>query len=175
MADSKRIESYIRKVVADACATQNRSANEVEWQYMLIENDLLFVIKCPYEKVVRTVAYRLHKNMERNCRVKFHFVNNNAMRVCYDAWNAAEYRLLLEDIDPNYSIAEWVVFGKKYTVEAFEKFDIGDQSAPEHLAKLKEAGYDYTDDSASWETFEAAYKAVYGKTPMGRYLENLKK
>ncbi len=165
--NTNAIDRYIQKVIDDAFKAEERTNQNTQWQYRVIGSNMLFVIKCPYERVARKAVWRLLKNVPKNFGLGFHFVNDNATKVCYDAWNVSRFSLA-DEADPNFGIDAWTVFGKERVIQAF---GMQRDSGLDYLNSLKEFGYDYMEDNVPWKTFEAAYKAVYGKTPMEDYLE----
>lgn len=62
----KQLRSYIEKVIADACKSENRP-NDVTFDAFVIDNTaLLLLLHCKYMRVQRRVYYRILANLPKN-------------------------------------------------------------------------------------------------------------
>jgi len=167
--NEKQITSYIEKVISEAAAAENHE-NDVQYQYLLIDNDLLFAIKSKYQRVRRRIEYRLLHNLERNFGLCFNLVYPDKPFENIDCFKASHYSIYdqTNGITPNNSFMEWTCFGRKVTVTSVYGIRPDNELGMAHLNRLKENGYDFTVGSSEqkWELFKEAYERAYGETPM---------
>ena len=92
-------QAYLSEL-AESAKAENRP-NDVRYQYIIIGNDLLFVIKSQYQKVRRRIEYRLLRNLKRNFGLRFNLIDG--------VFSNSKYGIY-EGIDPNRSFMEWDFF-----------------------------------------------------------------
>lgn len=146
---------YIDKVISESTKAENRP-NDVRYQYIIIGNDLLFVIKSKYQKIRRRIEYRLLHNLERNFGLRFNLIDS--------AFSNSKYGIY-EGIDPNRSFMEWNCFKQEVTIFYCNGIRPNGELGRPHLELLKENGFDYSSDK-NWNLFEEAYEKAYGELPI---------
>lgn len=82
------LDEYIRNCIIDAYDTENKKFEEdkVFWYYIIIGNQFMFHITCPYLRIRRKVMYRLTNNLSK------HFPDLQIEGYCY----------FEEKFDPNF-------------------------------------------------------------------------
>lgn len=155
---------YIDKVIAESAKAENRP-NDVRYQYIIIGNDLLFVIKSQYQKVRRRIEYRLLRNLKRNFGLRFNLIDG--------VFSNSKYGIY-EGIDPNRSFMEWDFFKQKVTIFYCNGIRPNEELGLNHLEVLKKNGFDYSRDK-NWSMFEKAYEKAYGELPVTGFLKMQKK
>lgn len=163
------LDDYIRSAIAEACYRENRP-DDVQYQYRIIKNYLLFAIKSRYKRVRNHVEDQLMRYVPFKYGLKVQVVYpdplhevGNHIPIIFDLFLASE------GVDPNHSCDEWVVFGKKYTIRYFRGLTTassGKENALEHLALLEKNGYRYTYGKENWEDFRQAFRKAYGRDPI---------
>ena len=167
MVDASALRRYVEK-----CAKQSAKAehvpNDVEYEYRIIDEYILFACRSEYGKSIRRFLYRLLFNLPRNFGLYLNVVIPDP-RGLGDAYRIdAPFYLAKYGVDPNYSVLEWTVFGEPRVVCA-ETGNCRDRGTP-HLEKLKKYGYDCQGPSHDdWYLFKAAYEQAYGITPFEGY------
>ena len=169
--DVNKLKQYIDRVIDEACKSEGRE-NKVRYQACLIDNNLIFAFKCRYIRVRKKIEYRLLKNLKKNFGLDFSLVMSDPLHERPDVLEATKFDLfpISCGVDPNYSVAEWTVFGKKYLIRSFERKhlnpfvrnDSGREGFRKHLQAMKDHGYDYR-EKHSWSDYEQAYEAAYGE------------
>lgn len=149
----KDLKHYIDMVIEDACKAENRN-NDVKYQYCIIQNNLVLVLRTHYRRVLSRIEYRLKRNVTKN----FGLIYDRNFDI-YDG------------IDFNYSIAEWNVFGKNMTVRTYPRnprcYELLNPLAVEagcyslHVERLKLLDPNYT--KMTWNQYCSAYEQLYGK------------
>ena len=166
---SQDITQYLRKVVYDAHLSEHRPI-DFECEYFIIDGTMLFAMRCPYTKVRNRIAYRLENNLpKRNLKFQLVYPSNDVKYFQHHDFD------IIDDLDPNYSIALCNIFGKFYTIRAYADKYISpylfkyDENGSINLNKLKEHGFDYMTDinykvplSKRWEKFKHAYEELHG-------------
>lgn len=165
---SEGVSKYITKVCKDACVTEQRPV-DVQYQYSLVNGMLVFAVKCPWKRVERRINYRLERNLRKNFNVIF--CNVMEMNSPID--------FVPGDIDPNFSFAEWELFGEWGTLRISEdpflnphlhiSAKAGDQETK--YQALERVGYAYNGypckTHSDWELFCEYYKKAFGDLPKG--------
>jgi len=176
----KNVESYINKVIEDACRSEDRH-NDVEFDYQVLpDRVLLFSIRTKYLRVQRRVLYRLHKNFEKNFGLRFNLIYPDPCR-CGIAGirEEATYDILpiSQGLDPNYSCLRITVFGKHYILRSLYGIRPDGELGMPHLNKLMEHGFDFEakyPPEEEWDIFVKAYIDAYGDPPMKGALDQEK-
>lgn len=65
MTKYQKVDSYIKKVIADACAAENRQ-NDVKYKFCIIEDNVVMRVSSRYRRVIMKIEYRLTNNLPRN-------------------------------------------------------------------------------------------------------------
>lgn len=156
-------QAYLSEL-AESAKAENRP-NDVRYQYIIIGNDLLFVIKSQYQKVRRRIEYRLLRNLERNFGLRFNLIDGDFSNSKYGIY---------EGIDPNRSFMEWDFFKQKVTIFYCNGIRPNEELGLNHLEVLKKNGFDYSRDK-NWSMFEKAYEKAYGELPVTGFLKMQKK
>lgn len=180
------LKRYIEKVIDDATKSCGRE-NDVLYQAMIIDNNLLFAVKTKYKLVRLVIERRLLRNLTKNFGLSLHVIYPDPMKENYDAWMAAKFDIFesISTPDSHYSIMKWNVFGKDCLIRTFDftsgylnpiaskATSIGDYDGKTHLKMMKEHGYDFEKVydrpcpyADSWETYCKAYEEAYGKPVM---------
>lgn len=166
--NEKDLKRYIEKVISEAAVAENRE-NDVQYQYLIIDNDLLFAVKSKYRRILRKIGFRLFKNLERNFGLHFNFVYSNLFVEFGECFRSSVYSICDQKsagIDPNHSFVEWDCLGRKVTITYAHGIRPKAELGLPHLMKLKVCGYNYETDMWDWNTFKTAYEKAYGETPM---------
>ncbi|MNY85844.1 hypothetical protein D3C78_20440 [compost metagenome] len=163
-----KIDSYIKKVITDACVSENKP-NDVTYQFGILEGTVIFVINTRYIRVKRKIQYRLQNGIPKNFDLKFN----------------EGFDIVIGAFDLNFAIARWDVFEHFATISAFwphnhlrplyTNFDTSGEWVPakhiEELAKVngvmsKEEFHEnwtgYEDGIRGWNKYLEDYKKVYG-------------
>ncbi len=155
-------QAYLSEL-AESAKAENRP-NDVRYQYIIIGNDILFVIKSQYQKVRRRIEYRLLRNLERNFGLRFNLIDG--------AFSNSKYGIY-EGIDPNRSFMEWDCLKQKVTIFYCNGIRSNKELGFHHLEVLKKNGFDYSCDK-DWNLFETAYEKAYGELPIMTVLKRRK-
>jgi len=141
-----KIDRYINKVISDACLAEGKE-NDVQYQFRIVEDVVVFAIDTKFERVKRRVEYRLRNNIPKNFGLKFN----------------EDFDIYIGGFDLNYSIMRWDVFGQFSTLRAF-----GDKEhlQPKHgenetLDFFIDRKYDQ--DESGWNSYLSDFEKVYGK------------
>lgn len=169
-----KLYSYIEKVINEAALTEQRP-NDVQYQFLIIENDLLFAIKSNYQRVRRRIEYRLLNNLKRNFGLRFNLVYPDSLSENHDCFRESAYRAYDSGncIDANNAFMEWNCFGHNMIITSCYGLRSHNELGLPHLNKLLEFGYDYTksSDNKNWTKFETAYEQAYGEIPLIGFLK----
>ncbi|MCM1215390.1 MAG: hypothetical protein NC548_12830 [Lachnospiraceae bacterium] len=159
-------KKYIDKVIQESCASEKRE-NDVEYDILIVDDDLLFAIKSKYQRVRRRIYYRLRNNLYKNFGLHFHLVMPSSSAEDYDSFMACKY-IIYDKISPNHTFMFWDLFGKKYAVASVYGIRPEDELGICHLTVMKSQGYDYCEDhdTENWKKYIDAYKAAYGEEPI---------
>ncbi len=147
-------QAYLSEL-SESAKAENRP-NDVQYQYIIIGNDLLFVIKSKYQKVRRRIEYRLLHNLERNFGLRFNLIDG--------VFSNSKYGIY-EGIDPNRSFMEWDCFKQKVIIFYCNGIRPDGELCGSYLKDLKKNGFDYCCDK-DWNLFEVAYEKAYGELPI---------
>lgn len=162
----KNLGSYIHKVIDDSCKMENRP-NDVKYQFCIIEDNLIGVISSKYSRVERRIQNRLKNNLFKNFKLKFN----------------EDFYILYNQIDVNFSIARWNIFGKFATIVSISKLNLlppyvknheeGEILNSKHLEELfklngidpknKECWKNYSGNNEDWEKYLRDYKKIYSE------------
>ena len=161
------LKEYISKVCKDACISEQRPIH-VDYQYAIVEDKLIFAVRTKYQRVTRRINYRLDNNIGKNFGLVFCNVE--------DIYSKIDF--VSECIDPNFSFASWVLFGKWGTLRCGEDSILNPHlhiSCHEYGEKNKyqrlcEAGYcpnlNYGENTAEeWKEFCDYHERVFGDRP----------
>lgn len=188
-----KLQDYINRCAKDACVSENREY-DVQMQWRIIGNDLLFAIKSKYKRVRNRIEYRLLNNIKKNFGLDFHLVyptNGPLEHVgCYQdslyyldgEWIGIDFDLeVFNDSDdrdhepypsPSYAniIDKWIVFGKEYVI-ATHYTNNSEETYKIFCNKIFDHGYR---TGNSFDDFVNAYKSAYGYTPLEYMNKNLR-
>lgn len=166
----KDLDAYINKCIDDACTKEKRD-NDVKFQYMIINKELIFGIKSKYQKVRRRVEYRLLKNLKKNFGYNFNIVYPDSMKET----GSEDSEFIIIDISSsvpvNHVISTWNLFGKDYYLEYIHGNRPKSELGSGHINKLEENGYDYP--SGGWDNYCDAFTKAYGMNPMTSFLKDV--
>ena len=61
----KRLDTYFEKCIKDAYDSENRTYDpkQVKWFYVVVENQILFYIQTPFNRVTQKATYRIGNNI----------------------------------------------------------------------------------------------------------------
>lgn len=64
----ERLDNYFEKCIKDAYKTEDREydSKKVKWFYIVVNNQILFSVDTPYERVTRRAENRIKNNVEKN-------------------------------------------------------------------------------------------------------------
>lgn len=162
------IKSYIEKVISDAVRQDERKMT-VDYEYAVHNGVLILAMRCTFLTVARKIIYRLEHNLTRNCKnitaISIIYLNNWRYNV-NQRYHIAKRS---DGIDPNHTIGRVTLMNCMYTIRDYMKEYSGIAfNALPHLNKLREHGYDYTDDYTEdgrtedqWNRFVNAMKECY--------------
>lgn len=151
----EKLQQYIENVISDVCKSENRE-NDVKYQYCIIHNVCILVIKTRYSRVKRKIYNKLAR--ERLFETKFNIAYNRHFNVD-------------DRIDFNYSFTKWNVFGKEMYISVYHDYpryrellnpvvqEYGRHSL--HIEKLKDMCKDYS--TLTWDEYSHMYELMYGK------------
>lgn len=169
-ATKKNLDDYISRCVENACTTKGVK-NDVQWDYRIIEDMLIFCISSKSRGVRILVENRLLRNLKKNFGLSFHLAypghssNDSKECICVSKFELRNP----DDVSPNHSIDKWNVSGKSYVLTSVLGNRPVEELGQPHVTKLVNAGYDY--DNQSWEMFLEAYRLTYGQTPLECFLK----
>lgn len=172
---------YINRVCEDAAKSVNRD-NDVQWQFCIIKNNVVFSMRSKYIKVRSRILYRLARNFDnkfKGLHFKFIPAYTYDMRMrftgMYDSTRGFSVHELREGIDLNYSFAEWNFFGKPVTLQSFQDNELISEDAGKPGIKVANKHYenfvDLTGDPGygmhthDWGTYCKDYMRIYGHAP----------
>lgn len=165
----EQVEKYLNTVIEDSAKSEQRP-NDVRFEYLIVDDNLLFAMKSGFQRVMYRISYRLSHNLFKNFGVHFnliypwgyswHDVSTEPGSICNELDG---YGNPVGDIDPNHSFMTWEFFGKKVTIRSVYGIRPDAELGTPHLEKLAACGYDY-DGTQLWEDFERAYNAAYGES-----------
>ena len=165
------LKNYIEKVIADSCKTENR-VDDVDYQYCIIQNTIVFCIKTKYQRLSRRIIYRLSKNTERNFGLKFSLVYPDILEFSngfgIDVTESECY------FDINHTFTRWNVFGNNAYLSTYPanpnyaellnpNYDIkGQEMMSSHVEEILKIYPDYY-GKMTWDEYVDIYKEMYGK------------
>lgn len=137
--DTQQLSTYIRKVVADAFATEHRQP-DVECRAWLLDGDTLFILlPTKYQRVKTRVFYRLEHNLHKNFGVSL-----------------AEHRFCNHDMDKPALVVDDYCVEAGYTVG---RIQVGSRT---YLIQLTAVGNksEHLQHGLNAETFQQVWDAV---------------
>ena len=161
------LKEYIIKVCKDSCLAEHHPV-DVSFQYAIVEDMLVFAMRCPYKRVLGRINYRLGNNLRKNFGLVYCNVEDQYSRLDF----------LPGDIDPNFSFAEWQVFGKWGTLRIGEHEILNPHlhisarvgGIPTKYESLLSKGYIYSvikdsECKEAWNKFCNCYEEAFGDRP----------
>lgn len=113
----ENLKNYVEKCFKDAFKTENREYKKEDWsfEYILVKNlsgviQLVPILNCKYNRVLRKVEYRLQNNLKKN--FGFEYGNTNDMRLSFDETGM---------IDFNFTQAMFKYNGKQLSLSIFDE------------------------------------------------------
>lgn len=168
----KRLDRFIINT-CDLYARVEQRPNDVKFQYRAIgDTYLLLAIKTEYARVRRRVENKMLKILPNTFGMILQVVYPDPMHDNPRCYENTMFDIIERHIDPNYTIDQWDIFGKRYFIRWFGgNYQSDDDAGTPHLENLRNHGYDHLRDDINWEMFRDAYKSAYGLTPF-EFCEN---
>lgn len=161
------IDQMVKTAICVGCKRENRP-NDVQYEYYIIGNNILFAIKSKYMRVRKYIEGRMLNDLKKK-GITFHLVYPDPMHENFVCWKASKFDLYETNngVDPNHSFDIWRPFNGKYeyTIRCYHGIRPIEEDPRVHLNRLKEFGFDYEVDK-EWDKFEQAYKDAYGISPL---------
>lgn len=134
----ENLKNYVEKCFKDAFKTENREykKEDCSFEYVLVKNlngviQLVPIINCKYNRVLRKVEYRLQNNLKKN--FGFEYGNTNDMRLSFDKTGMIDFnftqamfkyngkQISLSISDENTNVYENENFGECMVAFTYEK------------------------------------------------------
>ena len=165
VATAKSIENYLNIVCADAAKAEQRE-NDVEYQFAELNGTVILAIRTKYLRMRRRILYRLANKFETNIHKPPCVMGMRpseipeVLRLPYDEYPG---------VDVNYSVVEWPIFGKPFTIRDHRRGPIHeyllgeDKPVTEYLADLldwqRSKTNDFDLDHPRLKTYAELYQA----------------
>lgn len=169
----KKLRSYIEKVIADACKSENRP-NDVTFDAFIIDNTaLLLILHCKYLRVQRRVYYRILNNVPKHFGLSIVDVYG-LVDVDNPDYVVSDYY-----VEAGYTVADIKVGKKHYfpwascrgsaVEKVHESLRDGDfDKHREFLDAMESVGgkqFYYDNLDTAFELYKADYKRAFGTEP----------
>lgn len=164
---NEKLKEYLERVCRDACVSEQRPV-DVDFQYALVDNCLIVALRCPYQRVLRRINYRLDRNLPKNFGLEYCNI---------DEVNLKGIDFIFGDIDYNFSFAEWEVFGVWGTLRIGEDEKLNphlhisaNEGITSRLNALEAVGFKPVYHvvelkHCDWADFCKYYEVAYGERP----------